>query len=463
MGMLVDAMVALFLLAGWVAIRRGGSGRVLHRLAGLILTYGAAALVALVVYRFGAVVVFNLWLRLLIVVVGGTVAGGGMWWWWRRGRLNRSARWQTWADKRGVAPAIQMLAIAGWVGVNVVLLIVVVNVVAVASPPVNKWVRTNTWGLALLLDHPTPGALQGDDISPAPETAPIWQRSVSGILAASGAARVVASVETLQWISTLTTEELEGIVASEPALQRVIDDPQLVAVLANERVMDLVHAATAGSWSAIYALGGETVILALIESSSMRAAIAAVDLVSIRSRLQAALPSQQSIAVIWQARALVSSLDLDTALARPEAWENMPPQEVITFPATTRYALVRTVILQPGPPQQMRLVIRTSAALSCWVDNVLQRPSAVPGGQGVDIAFPTAHTSEPQGLVVILFDFGANFAAATTLQVLMELMPKVTVDSATTYSSGFAPPVAPVGDPRGDPAHPARPVADGQR
>ncbi len=455
MGMLVDGLVVLFLFAGCLAIRRGGAGPVLHRLVGLMFAYGAAALVAVVAWRVCGALVHNLWLRVLIVVVSGTIAGGGVLKWWRRDRLRRSARWQTWVEARGIASAIQVLAMVGWVGVNVLLLIMVMNIGAVASPRIGTWLRTKTWVGVLVLGPQARGAIPRDTHNPAAAQVPWWQRGIDGILTASGATRVMALVEALHWISTLSNEDLERIVATEPALQRIIDDPQLIAVLNDEHVMEVVHAAIGGSWSAIYAVGDEPKILALLESTSMRAAIAAVDPVAMQARLQAPLPRvtpPDRMAMIWQVRALASSLDMDAALASSEGWQNNSSNDPISFLAPTRYALVRAIF--PRHSQPLRLEMRTSAALSCWIDTVLQRPSAVAGGQVVLFTRAGGELAEPQGLVVILFDFGGQGAAATTQEVGLEVTPQFTAGSATAYSPESALPAVPAADPAGTPESP---------
>nr|MBA3707954.1 hypothetical protein [Planctomycetota bacterium] len=145
----------------------------------------------------------------------------------------------------------------------------------------------------------------------------------------------------------------------------------------------------------IYSLGDEPRIQALVEDPSVRAAMSAIDLRSIRERLAPALPAQA--ASTWMLATLSGSLGLDARLRDPVGW-TATTTAVLVWPGDQRFALARTTL--PASEFARELRMRTPAGISCWVAGADQPPGRDDADQVVRIP------ANGGGEVVLLFDFG---------------------------------------------------------
>jgi len=391
MGYVADLLLGIWLLAnGWWLVRRGALACV-HSFVGVMLGYVSAVVMGLIVDALIRQTQLNWWLHGAIVLAVGSMTLALVVLRWQRYGAQRLTRWSVhrWAF---TAHLLLPLLVLMWCGAQVILWVLAVNIMAAASPVAAVTLHERTLVTRWVIRPSVVDPLESQ------------QRALRGVrggfaagldrlLDASGAQRAMAIMDALIVIAALDASERERLVRMVPELNRLSEDPALLAVCGDQRVMNLVGEAAEGSMSAVYALGGEPSITLLAESPAMRAALVAVDPVVLRRMIGSA---DNVGRLRWQVSHIASSLDLDAQLNRDSGWE-MVPGELVAWPDGIRYGVARSTV----PMTAGEIDVVSDAECSLWVEDQLLCPQIVDGHRCYHIPAARGERS-----VVLMLDFG---------------------------------------------------------
>ncbi len=416
MWMAAEVVVVAWILGGGWLVLRGGPCDGLARFGGFVITYLVAALAAWLCDAGLSGLRVNMWLRVGAAIAVGLIASGAVWAWWFRSARAPAPRVRMWLETRAPRSvhrfALVLLALV-WLAVHAAAWTVAINVVAASSPDQAAAIRRQTLISAVLLSDrlgarpadraSTLGVMHGEASDSAAQLRALgrlragFTSGIDGVLDASGAGRVMDAMDALHALMRLDDEQRGDLAHTIPELQRLSDDPLVLAIVDDDRLMALVREAGGGSLSAIYALGDEPRVQELVEDPRMRDAIAAIDLLAIRDRLRA---RERSVLepMRWQLATIASSLEFDHRLRDPAGWI-AAESAVLVWPSGRRFAVARASVAASTATRELRL--RGQAAPSCWIDGVAVPPGR--DGQARTVALPARG-----GELVLLFDTGVD-------------------------------------------------------
>jgi hypothetical protein len=392
MWMVAELGFALWLVLGcWWLLRQGPAGCV-RTMTGLALAYVAAFAAAWVGDLALGSFATNLWLRLALAGTGGSLAFLLVIRWWRRRSLGTHARWAAALDGRLRGRLVAGTAQAAWVAGNLLAWIVGANLLVTAVPAARDSARSGSLVTASLLGA-APGAAWRQDLDEQQRRLRGLAGGVDHLLAATGTRRMMELMDAVAWIAGLDHMEFARLIDVNPELRRLADEPAMLALIDDARLMRQVDEALQGSLPAVYALGAEPAVIALIDNPTMRAAMRAVDPVALRLSSARGTPGG---GVAWELGQLDSSLGLDERLAAADGWTAKAGGGYLAWEEGARFGVARAQLAAVAGPRRLHIV--TAAPFSCWFAGRLLRPEGSPPRR--EVALPAG-----AGEFVLLLDF----------------------------------------------------------
>jgi hypothetical protein len=229
-----------------------------------------------------------------------------------------------------------------------------------------------------------------------------WKKARGAVADSTGLSAVQVRLEALKEILNLSPEESAWLGEKNLSLKKLQNHPRLLAVIENERLLNLVKNVGQGDIGAVYALGDEPDIKAL-EDADFLQAIHDVDLLELRAQVRDYRKRRACFyPVKWDVSGIQSTLHLDDQLGRKDGWRAMPGGvTALNWNPSTHIGLARTgFFFKDAPKEKMQLAFRTSGRVSLLINDQSVKLKPVDDEQTFLVAFKTGKTD-----VVLMVEF----------------------------------------------------------
>ena len=199
-----------------------------------------------------------------------------------------------------------------------------------------------------------------------------WDYTRDSIADWTGTTATLEQLEALRDIINLDPSEHAWLVERNSGLKKLINHPQVLKIVRDDRLMEMVERVGHGSAGALYALGDEPAIHAFLEDEEVLRIIHSIDLLELQRQVkQRRRERRKGVPLRWSLARINSTLALDGQLAKKTAgWERLEPTASLSWPADTRIGLARVGISTTDRARhQVQLRFRTSGHVTLFIND----------------------------------------------------------------------------------------------